>query len=252
MKFPRIFRSGESLRSKKPVLDWRKQITKQASALIVGGRRPSGELTASCFGEVRVSRANESWPERDGKPLWPVCQLNLKNAPFVPENLSDVALLQIFVCEDWWSSDYDILDSSNQGMGSIVIRVYECLDGLTAVKQPIHDSVFLAFEAYWKDEKVLDYPSHDTMPIDFDALEIGDYYEQEGIEGLQSTKIGGWPSCIQSEPWWDYKEEGKGFEYALQIDSEGKANCNWEDGGVMLIARHKTQKSLWAIDVQSM
>ncbi len=231
--------------------DWRPLITKPASVLSVGGFRPSGGLTSSCFGEIRACREDEEWPIFDGKPLWPVCQLNLRDAPFVPEILNDIALLQIFVSQNHWSSNFDIIDSADAAPKSpFFIRKYESFDRLIPVTVPEHNSHFLAFEAKWKEGCLTDYPTHDTMPIDFSKLGIGDYYDQTDIEQLYGTKIGGWPCCIQGEPWWDYRKEGREFEFALQIDSEEKAKCYWGDSGSVYIARHQTNRSIWAIDIQ--
>lgn len=252
MVFKRLLGLGQKgARKTEPGTDWRKLVEKQCSSLIVGGFRPSGELTSSCFGEVRAARKGEIWPEYNGQALWPVCQLNLLDAPFVPDNLRDIAMLQIFVAEDYWSSDFVVTDSTDVNpSGPFFIRVYNTLENLQSVQVPRHTSTFKPFEARWKAEIQTDYPTHDTMPIDFDALGIGEYYEQDGIDGVQATKLGGWPSCIQSEPWWDYRTQGKGFEYALQIDSEEKAKCWWGDAGAVYIARHKNKKNLWAIDSQ--
>ncbi|WP_243614700.1 DUF1963 domain-containing protein [Shimia aestuarii] len=252
MNLKKLFSLGRNRIPKaKSETDWRSLIERRCSSLSVGGFRPSGELTSSCFGEVRASRKGEIWPELHGEALWPVCQLNLLDAPFVPDNLSDIALLQVFVSEDYWSSDFATVDSSEEVLKSpFFIRVYDSLAELQQVKVPSHKSPFKAFEARWNDQVQVDYPTHDTMPIDFDQLGIGDYYDQEGIDGVLATKLGGWPSCIQSEPWWDYRMEGQGFEYALQLDSEEKANCWWGDAGTVYIARHKTKKHLWAIDFQ--
>lgn len=231
--------------------DWRKLVEKPCSSLEVGGFRPSGELTASCFGEIRACLSGEKWPEHDDKPLWPVCQLNLMNAPYVPECLGDIAMLQVFASPEYGSSDFTIINSQeNPPKSSFFIRFYKTLDGLEKASIPEHNSTFKAFEARWNNDVQLDYPTHDTMPIDFDALGIGDYYDQENIEQIHATKLGGWPSCIQSEPWWDYRKEGQGFQYALQIDSEPKAHCTWGDSGAVFIARHSTTKHLWAIDIQ--
>ncbi|MDA8586818.1 YwqG family protein, partial [Rhodobacteraceae bacterium] len=229
---------------------WRQKIEKPCSALIVGGFRPTNELTSSCFGEVRAS-AGEEWPSFNGQFLWPVCQLNLLDAPYVPECLKDIAVFQFFVFEEYWNFDVSTIDTVVKSpTGPFFIRTYNELDGISRAHIASHSSTFRPFEAKWKNSTLVDYPTHDTMPIDFDALGIGDYYDQEGVDQVQATKLGGWPSCIQSEPWWDYRAEGKEFEFALQIDSEDKAKCHWGDGGAVYLARHKTMKHLWAVDWQ--
>lgn len=249
MRVPKFWRARKEMTSK--IVDWRSQITKPASALEVGGFRPTGNPNTSCFGEVRVARNSNDWPHRRGKPLWPVCQLNILEAPFVPNGLKDLAMLQFFIADDYISSDNVVADSDDdESVSSFFVRAYPCLDDLVPVSAPSHGSAFLPFEARWMDKHQTDYPTHDTMPIDFDSLGVGDYYEQQGIDGVHKTKLAGWPSCIQSEPWWDYREEGDGFEYVLQIDSEEKSKCWWGDGGAVFVARHKKKRNLWAFDLQ--
>lgn len=160
-------------------------------------------------------------------------------------------MLQFFVADEYWKYEHSIIDATKGPLASpFYIRTYNTLDVLESVQAPNNTSPFKPFEAEWQKQILIDYPTHDTMPIDFDALDIGDYYDQEGVEQVYATKLGGWPSCIQSEPWWDYREEGKDFEFALQIDSEEKANCWWGDNGSVYVARHKTKKDLWVVDWQ--
>ena len=231
--------------------DWRQLVTKPTSVLNIGGFRPSGEQTASYFGEIRVIKSDEVWPTHNGKSLWPVCQLNLTKAPFVPANLTDLSMIQVFVAEDCMLAGNVISNSSDKVPNSpFFIRCYRDIDALQPAVVPDHGSSILPFEARWNDDPSTDYPTHDTMPIDFDALGIGDFYDQDGIDGVWRTKIGGWPSCIQSEPWWDYREDGAEFEFALQINSEDKSKCWWGDGGSVYIARHRSDPNLWAFDTQ--
>ncbi|MEQ8779073.1 MAG: DUF1963 domain-containing protein [Roseibium album] len=229
---------------------WRSSIEKPCSSLTVGGFRPSNELTSSCFGEIRAAE-DENWPHLENKPLWPVCQLNLLDAPYVPDCLRDVAMLQFFVHEEYWRFDQSIVDVSKPTpSGPFFLKIYKGLDALKFVDPPNHDSPFKPLEAKWCKDVRVDYPTHDCMPFDFDALDIGDYCDQDGVETVFATKLGGWPSCVQSEPWWDYRKEGKDFEFALQFHSEEKANCWWGDNGVVYFARHKSNTDVWAVDWQ--
>lgn len=249
MKFPKIWRERKDAKSE--VVDWRSQITRPASVLEVGGFRPTNAPNTSCFGEVRVAKVPNDWPHRRGKPLWPVCQLNLLEAPFVPSGLEDLAMVQFFIADDYMSSDNVVADTDDEkSVSSFYVRAFPRLDHLVPVTAPSHGSVFLPFEARWLEKPKTDYPTHDTMPIDFDSLRIGSYYEQHEIDGVHKTKLGGWPSCIQSEPWWDYRDEGNGFEYVLQINSEEKSKCWWGHGGSVFVARHKTKRNFWAFDLQ--
>ncbi len=232
-------------------MDWREKIIKPSLSLNVGGFCPSGSLTASCFGEVRCQRKGESWPVYKDKPLWPLCQLNLAEASYRPEILQDVVLLTVFISPDYMTMAANIIDSSDENpYAGWYLRSYNSLDDLQAITCPDHKSPLRPFEARWDEQTSVDYPTHDTLPIDFDRLGIGDYYNQEGIETLNRTKLGGWPSCIQSEPWWDYSAEGDEFQYAFQIDSEPKSHWAWGDGGAGYIARSRNNPNRWALDFQ--
>ena len=159
-----------------PPPDWRPLVTKPCSALKVGRFRPTQRLTTSCFGEIRVAKAGQDWPKFKGRPLWPVCQLNLLDAPFVPPNLVGIAMIQVFVSDEYWSSDALIVDTDETTPNSpIVIRIYETLDGLQAFTPPDYASPYIPFESQWTEQPQIDYPTHDTMPIDFDALGVGDF-----------------------------------------------------------------------------
>lgn len=231
--------------------EWRKEIIRPALTLEVGGRRPTGKLTSSCFAEVRVGRQGEIWPTRNNRPLWPLCQLNLLDAKFRPHALSEIALITIFIAEDYMREPADVIDSSDPNPNSSwALRTYKTLEGLEPVNAPKHLSPLRPFEAYWDESTVDDYPTHDTMPIDFDALGVGDYYDQVNIPNLYRTKLSGWPSCIQSEPWWEYKAEGREFDYVFQVDSEEKSAWYWGDGGAGYFARSHKNPNRWALDFQ--
>ncbi|KZL09814.1 hypothetical protein PsAD26_03342 [Pseudovibrio sp. Ad26] len=217
----------------------------------MGGFRPLGELDASCFGEVRLMHPDEDWPIYREKPLWPLCQLNLSAAPYRPSNLEDIALITVFISESYMDMASNVVDCTDVSpYAGWFLRAYKETGDLVPVTPPTHKSLLRPFEARWDSRVYEDYPTHDTLPIDFDELGLGDYYEQSGVGTLDATKLGGWPSCIQSEPWWYFDEEDQKFEYALQIGSEDKAGWMWGDTGSGFIARSKTNPNYWALDFQ--
>jgi uncharacterized protein YwqG len=72
--------------------------TRRASVLEVGGFRPTGAPEASHFGLTPLGKPGEGYPlNAAGQPLEFICQLNLTQAPFVPEVMSDIALITFFV-----------------------------------------------------------------------------------------------------------------------------------------------------------
>ena len=233
--------------------DWRARITRPALVLDVGGFRPSGRPDAPRFGEVRLERPGEVWPTFRDRPLWPVCQLNLSEAAFRPAGLEDVALLAFFATGDVASmGSTDWIDASLSPDGyAWFVRAYPSLDGLVTTSPPDHGSPLRPFEARWRDVPELDYPTHDLLDqAGYDEDALGDYYDHEGVRTLDGTKLGGWPRCIQSEPWWDYRGRGTDVRYVLQIDTEEKANWFWGDAGCGYLARSPSRPSVWALDFQ--
>ena len=186
------------------------------------------------------------------EPLAPLCQFNLTEAPFVPEILRDISLITIFIAEDFYGGETIQARNRNDLSDWIwCLRSYAHIEDLVPLVPPNFASSVRPFEAQWLEAQT-DYPTHDTMPIELPPDIDDRYYEIEGIETVNGTKLGGWPSCIQSEPWWDYRNEGKEFEYALQVDSEEKAGWMWGDAGAAYFARSKRDPNLWAFDWQCM
>jgi hypothetical protein len=67
--------------------EFENKIKKSAIGFQIGGFRPEDSLTSSWIGNVKVS--GESWPKSNGQSMIPICQLNLKELPNIPENLKD-------------------------------------------------------------------------------------------------------------------------------------------------------------------
>ena len=229
---------------------WRKEIARRATRLEVGGFRPTGLPQASSFGRVSLRLPEEEWPMWQGRPLLHLCQLNLEDAPYRPDILKDVGLITIFIEEGSYEEDgFSVRNRKDDSEGTWCLRTYERIEGLVTATSPVDVVSIRPFEARWRDMET-DYPTHDTMPIELPPTISETYYDIEGIKTLDGTKLGGWPSCIQSEPWWDYHEEGEEFEFALQVDSEEKSHWSWGDGGAAYFARSKVDPNRWAFDWQ--
>ena len=147
------------------------------SIVQVGGFRPTGDPFASHFGLRPLGAADEAWPEAAGKPLLFVCQLNLTTAPAVPPLLHDIALITFFV-----DPEMGVLEKENGVDWSL--RAYSSLDGLVPLTAPAHaPRIQRGFECRWEAAQ-----------------------DQSEDDNAARTKIGGYPSAIQSEPWWEYEE----------------------------------------------
>ncbi len=210
--------------------------------LEVGGFRPTLDPAASNFGLAPLALPGEDWPAFDSKPLVFVCQMNLTTAPAVPPLLSGLALLTFFVVEDFGRL-------SKENGGDWRLRAYPSLDGLVRLPPPAgaSRSKKKGFECRWLE--VEDHPNYDDPEI---AAPPGSRRPRTPLENVARTKIGGYASTIQSEPWWGHAAHPSEPKFCLQINSEVKAGFVWGDGGTIYIARGTAPDSLdrWFLDWQ--
>ena len=217
-------------------------LKRNASRIIVGGVKPHEHPEASWFGRVRLAKPDESWPMDDGKPMIPLCQLNLAEAPYIPTNLEDVSLLTIFI-----SAVTLPLDTPN-GDGW-ELRAYSSLQGLTEIVEPDHDRPIRPFPIRWELIEE-DYPGWEDVAIELPEDIEDDYYDL--FETQDYSKIGGWPSLIQGEIYWaPFNRHPAAPEYVLQIDSEEKASWMWGDTGTGYFGRGTGKaKNTWTMSWQ--
>ena len=131
---------------------WRKEIARPVTRLEVGGFRPSGLVEASAFGQVSLALPGEGWPKWQGKPLLPLCQLNLKNTSYLPDNLQDISLVTIFIAEDFYEADtINIRSRIDPSEGHWCLRTYETIEGLTAITSPHDVTSIRPFESRWRE-----------------------------------------------------------------------------------------------------
>lgn len=234
------------------LIAWRAVNERTACVLEVGGFRPTGDVTSSHIGLSPLMAEGEAWPmDAAGQPMQFIAQLNFQQAPWVPEALRDLAMLQFFVGEQFIES------GSKAGTWAVITRTH--LNGLTPRAQPPFREqpwVGQGVEARWQSPQS-DYPCYDDdgMRLPEGMAESPD--EAHG-ECLPGTKIGGWATSIQhGVQFFPYTEDEQGNwqpspnepPYVLQIDSEGKAGLHWVDGGVVHLGRHP-KTSAWAASCQ--
>lgn len=215
--------------------------TRQASVVNVGGFRPTGDPLASHFGLPPVGLVGEIWPVFQGEPLLCVCQLNIAAAPAVPPLLRDIKMITFFV--------HATARLRNQHNGEAwCLRAYQSFDGLCPLVCPPHvPQVQRGFECRW--EECEDQPVYDDseliVPDGFDPSDIH-------LHNVHRTKIGGYASNIQSEPWWGYRPHPANPRYCLQVDSEEKVGLIWGDSGTIYIARGTASgyEDQWFLDWQ--
>lgn len=230
------------------VYEYERQNKRSCSVLAVGGFRPTNNPFASNIGIAPVGRPDETWPSTGGIPLPYICQINLADAPFLPEELKDIALITFFM-------DVDTYLKSDRAKDRWCIRAYQSLEGLVPLEPPQGVASRKGFECRWTLCEA-DYPVYDDpgliAPTEITNQQIDEILENEQFNNIKRTKVGGWASNIQHAPYWG---EGARFvmpKYCLQIDSEAKANLNWVDNGTVYIARSRNMSTAeeWFIDLQ--
>ncbi|GGK24450.1 hypothetical protein GCM10008955_17550 [Deinococcus malanensis] len=233
------------------IANLRQQFAHPASRLVLGGRPPE-DPAASWFGRVNLALPDQDWPTFQGRPMRPLAQLNLSEAPFVPPALADLALITVFVATDL------PLDGAANGRGW-VIRAYMERQNLRPLIQPtdLEMGTLRAFPVWYErlDEDLPDW--EDAAALVYDAFEeetadtVADgWYDTFGAAG--GSKLGGWPDLIQSEMFWaPWNRHPASPEYAFQIDTEEKAGFAWPAGGIAYFGRGTGDaRDTWTFSVQ--
>ncbi|MBN1317777.1 MAG: DUF1963 domain-containing protein [Anaerolineales bacterium] len=220
----------------------RDRLRRQANQIIVGGFRPPENKDASWFGRVNLARPDEGWPQHQGKPMLPLCQLNLTEMPFKPEALADVCLITVFI------SAIELPLETENGDGW-ELRAYSSLEGLVELKAAEYKSPIRPLPIRWELIEA-DYPSYDDVAFDLPD-EILDEYE-DYFETDESSKVGGWPFLIQSEIYWaPHNRHPANPEYVFQIASEKRANWQWGDEGTGYFGRGAGRsRDVWTLNWQ--
>lgn len=213
---------------------------RKISIIHVGGLRPTDSSFASHFGLTPLGLPDEKWPtffgpqglssgSRDQEPknLFFLCQLNLTEAPYVSEILSDIKLITIFVHPEFVDSEY------------ICIRAYKSLEGLIPINVPEGATFNKGYEVNF--ELAEDNPQSSdpdlVFPEDVDDPSSNGFDEiVDKFEHKYCSKIGGYASSIQDPPF-TYEDEQARPKFCLQIDSEDKIGLMWGDSGTFYLAR---------------
>lgn len=208
------------------------QIAKPATIFEVGGFRPDANPASSWVGKVMLGKAGEKWPDSNGRPMIPICQLNLTNIPFKPATLSDIEFLTLFIDQEEIPSD------DNPNGDKWCLRTYSKLEELAPIHPPKYQSYIKPFQLRPKLEAE-DFPCWEDCPVDL-TEEVEDEYENlfPNVSGL---KIGGWPTLVQNEIYWaPLNQHTAKPAFVLQIDSDDKAHMMWGDSGILYFGRGTT------------
>lgn len=240
---------------------YRRNNARQCSVFSPGGFRPMGNPAATRFGGVPLGRAGETWPQhqrqyfeghtqKSGEWLHSsaLCQINLEEAPSVPEALKGIALITIF-CATHAPDRHGSGGGPQPYAECVTVRAYESLDGLVPLTPP--DEVRLdwirSMECRWEEatdwplwsDACCWYPDGKDMDDDTDdqLLVFGNRYV---------SKLGGYHSYSQ-EPRFDERER-----FVLQIADEPKIGLGWIDGGTLAlgVSLKDDGRLNWHADIQ--
>lgn len=204
---------------------------------------------ATMFGAVRLAQKDEGWPTCQAAPMVPLCQINLSQAPLVPDALRDVSLLTLFIAPEHARAPTEIINTLDPDpAANWTLRSYGALDGLTIPKAPAHGSTLSPRLGEWG-AVTPDYANHDMADAVVD-IAANDVYAYDWSRSVSQTKLGGWPSTVQAVPWWADAAGADTWDFVLQIETEPKAGWHGWGDGAAYIARSRERPHLWAIDVQ--
>jgi hypothetical protein len=206
----------------------KERVRRQANRVVLGGAHRPHAPAASWFGKVTVGRPGEEWPEYDGGPMWPLCQIDCAELPYAPAELANTAFICVFAVptpEDWGQQNGDgwLLRAYTEGDRGSLIQLVE----------PDHGSEIRPFSVAWELIEE-DWPGWEDLVHFLTREEVDDFLaggEALPFETIFASKVGGWPSYLQSEIFPEREHT-----FVFQIDSEYRAGWAWGDQGLAYFA----------------
>jgi len=217
------------------------EVSRPCSTFQVGGFRPSEEIQESWLGRVSHFLPEEDIPiDKHGKRMIELGQFYLLDLPYVPDSLSDIVLLTVFISSEL-EGDSDLMDDC------FLVREYKDISALIRKEVTSKAGGLKAFPLKVNPVEQ-DYPVWDgggLTPEQEDAFialegsnEITDYFDV--TSHTYGHKFGGYPSFCQ--PGVDLDPH----EFVFQVSSDSKIQLNVIDGGNLTFWRHPVDGS-WKI-----
>jgi hypothetical protein len=210
-------------------------LARPAVEFTTGGFRPTHAATESWVGRVYLSRSGETLPlDSQGQPMWPLLQLVLPGLPAVPASLANTQVLTVFVSPKLPIDTKPAPNGQNWLLREYQVGEALVVNELATVASPLKPFPLQAGPVV-ADYPVWDGGGADDLVEDVMALQragiIRSYYEL--VENHHGHKLGGWPTFCQPGI-----EFSPGFEFALQIASDAKAQLNIVDSGAIFLAKN--------------
>lgn len=230
-----------------------------------------GRIDGSWIGKVMLALPDEAWPTCDQRPLAPIFQLRIDEAPFVPKSLKDIACITFFAECARGELDPEVsmpggaeakLDELNPEEAGWCLRAYKSAASLVEIEQPKVTWPFNSAPGSWTHVE-LDPPTGSELEEDEvpEAVAVG--FEDARLKGI---RLGGWPSIIQEQllwgprqpplPGWDgrpirWKPPAFLPEYALELTWIPELDLSFADAGSVYFGRGAADPDWWIVDRQS-
>jgi hypothetical protein len=213
-------------------------LRRKASIAEIGGFRPPDDPLSSWFGGHGVTLPDESMPEHNGEPMFPLLQVNCAELPYVPKELNGTALFVV------WFNQTEIPFDKPHGDGWCV-REYATLDALRQIDNIVKPSHLKTFPIRWTLSETEGPGWEDAWGlVDLDSVNSSEGASDEFFSRYSShagTKLGGDPTEIQHGI-------GGDATFLFQIGSEEKPNWMWADNGIGYFL--KTESGEWEFQCQ--
>ncbi len=237
-----------------PITQWRQRLVRKASLLVLSDDQRVDDPFCTWFGRVTLGMPGEPWPMANGRLMWPLLQIVVRELPFLPAALDGLALMRVFVDpaflgdEDEGRVDFHEVEGVS-GPGWLLLAS-PALDGFEKVTEPDHGSRIRPAPGRWELIEA-DYPTFDYLPEDLRDSLTHEHCESD-LETHEGTKVGGWPFTIQSEVCLGPMGQNPlDPEYAFQIGSDHDRGWMWGDDGFAYFGRGTGEcRDEWAMDWQ--
>ncbi len=198
----------------------------------LGGKRPEKDNRhTSWWGGNFLGAKGETVPKglNSGQEMIPLIQIRVDELPHIPAEISDVALLTL-----WMDPDAEIVDRASNGV-EFVIRTYDSMDGLIPLGPGYRELENLpTFQIYWTllCGDVPEWEALEGVPESISLLDDDGWYfdhpARERRAELQESmpiKLGG------HSQWWQSPQQVEGGDFVLFLDSTSKGNFGFPAGG---------------------
>lgn len=221
------------------------ELVKKATGFKSGGFKPTNSISESWIGRVYLYLENEEIPlDNQGRQMFPLFQIYLKNLPFIPEILKESELITAFISQDF------PMDLNKNG-NNWIVREYSDISQIVIKDLKNENSYIKPFPlSHHLIEK--DYPVWEDQEIPEDITDRINEMEDSGIiesyydvfKNHYEHKLGGYAAYCQSGI-----NFGEDYEFVMQIASDEKAHLNIVDSGNFYFAKNrKTGEWLYYID----